>query len=733
MRSKRRWAGLLLALCAVPALAAPRFAAVKAAWQPSDVLLLDRHGAPLQQLRVDKRAQRLAWVSLADISPALRYALVLSEDRRFYQHSGVDWSGVAAAAWGNLWHSRTRGASTLTMQLAGLLDEDLRATAGGRSLWQKLGQGWSARALEQEWRKDEILEAYLNLVSFRGEQVGLAAVSQALFGKLPSGLNRVEAAIIVALLRGPNAGTERVVARACGILQAMDSDSARLGGQPSAAADSQRDCARASVLGSQALSYRRAAPAWQAPLAPHFGYKLLQQLQPAAGSRIATTLDAGLQRYATAVLQRHLRALAQRNVQDGAVVVLDNASGDILAWVGSSGRLSSAANVDGVTALRQAGSTLKPFLYQLALERRYLSAASLLDDSPLDMQTAAGLYAPQNYARDFKGPVSVRTALASSLNVPAVRTIAMVGAPALRDRLYALGLSSLQNDGDYYGYSLALGAADVRLLELANAYRTLAQGGLYSAPRWTLAQPRPAPQRRLAAASSFIIADILSDRTARARTFGLESVLSTRYWSAVKTGTSKDMRDNWTLGFSRRYTVGVWVGNAGGEPMWDVSGMHGAAPVWQSVLDYLQRGLASLPPPAPPGVRQQAVRYQGEVEAARQEYFLAGSERRLILPQQAATRAAAGIVAPLDGSIYAVDPDIPPANQRLLLRARGVAGAQWWLDGRRIARGASVPWFPWPGRHRLELRDGSGKLVERVNFEVRGAVAKPGSRAPGAR
>lgn len=226
---------------------------------------------------------------------------------------------------------------------------------------------------------------------------------------------------------------------------------------------------------------------------------------------------------------------------------------------GSSGELSQASEVDGVTALRQAGSTLKPFLYQLALQGRWLTAASLLDDRPLDLNTNSGLYAPQNYDKDFKGPVSVRTALASSLNTPAVRTIDIVTPNRLRERLYALGLTSLNEAGDYYGYSLALGAADVRLLDLANAYRALATQGLASPPHWTLTEPAPKAQRLLDVQSSFIIGDILSDRTARARTFGLESALATPFWAAVKTGTSKDMRDNWTMGYSRKYTVGVWV------------------------------------------------------------------------------------------------------------------------------------------------------------------------------
>ncbi|WP_232514845.1 penicillin-binding protein 1C [Chromobacterium violaceum] len=676
--------------------------------------LLDRHGQVLQRLRVDKQARRQDWVGLADTSPAFRQALVLSEDKRFYQHSGVDWSGAAAAAWANLWNTRTRGASTLTMQLAGLLDDDLKVGKGGRSLWQKMGQTWSAAWLERHWTKAEILEAYLNLVGFRGELVGLSALSSTLFGKLPVGLNLEESAIAVALIRAPNAASDRVAARACRILQDM-------GRKP--------DCNVVTVRAAQALAKSRAANPLAEQDAPHFARKLLQTRGYAAGSRIATTLDLPLQRFAAAALRRHLAALSQRNVQDGALVVLDNRSGDILAWVGSSGRgLSNASEVDGVTAPRQAGSTLKPFLYQQALEKHYLTAASLLDDSPLDLQTGSGLYAPQNYSKDFKGLVPMRSALASSLNIPAVRTIEMVTPNAARDRLVKLGFSTLTEDGDYYGYSLALGAADIRLLDLANAYRTLANQGLSSPPRWTLADAKPKPARLLDAASSFIIADILSDRTARALTFGLESALSTRYWSAVKTGTSKDMRDNWAVGFSRRFTVAAWVGNASGEPMWDVSGMHGAAPVWQTVLDRAQQSTAPLPPPAPPaGLVRQRVRYQGDVAAPRTEWFLAGTQRALIVPQKgAAADLTPGIAAPVDGSIFALDPDIPPANQRMVLRALGVAKPQWWLDGKRLGSGAELAWFPWPGRHRLELRGGDGKVVQAVKFEVRGASLRPG-------
>jgi penicillin-binding protein 1C len=734
MRVKTGWRALVLVcglMLASTAQATPSLAEVKAAWLASDVVYVDRHGEEIQRLRRDKQARRQDWVSLAEMSPALRHALVLSEDRRFYQHSGVDWSGVAAAAWANLWNTRTRGASTLTMQLAGLLDAELKAGAGGRSVWQKLGQGWSAVALERHWRKAEILEAYLNLVSFRGELVGVGAVSRALFDKLPDGLNRQEAAILAALLRGPNADAATLSRRACTVYQDMQADEAVQLHLPAPdAAAGQRACQQLTLLTQQALGRRQGGQALTVQLAPHFARKLAEQRRDPAGRVVRTTLDARLQRLAAAVLHRHLASLARRHVEDGAVLVLDNASGDILAWVGSSGELSAAREVDGVTAPRQAGSTLKPFLYQLALQQRYLTAAALLDDSPLDMATAGGLYSPQNYSRDFKGLVSVRSALGASLNIPAVRTVAMVSPRLLRDRLHALGLGTLTRDGDFYGYSLALGAADVRLLDLTNAYRTLAQGGLASPPRWTLDAPPARPVRLLDAASSFIIADILADRGARSRTFGLESALSTRYWSAVKTGTSKDMRDNWALGFSRRYTVGVWVGNASGQPMWDVSGMHGAAPVWLDVLNALHQHTPSPPPAPPAGVQRQRVHYADEVEAEREEYFLAGSEQREIVAVRASDSQPPGIVSPLPGSVYAIDPDIPPKHQRLLLRARGVPGAQWRIDGRPAGQGDAVPWFPWPGRHRLALLNAQGQPVQTLTFDVRGAVAKPGARPP---
>ncbi len=320
--------------------------------------------------------------------------------------------------------------------------------------------------------------------------------------------------------------------------------------------------------------------------APHLARTLLKR----PGERVTSTLDARVQRHAADTLQRHLRELDGRHVEDGALVVLDNATGEVLAWVGSSGELSRASEVDGVTARRQPGSTLKPFLYALAIETRLLTAASLLDDAPLAVTTPAGLYVPQNYDRGYKGHVSLRQALASSLNVPAVRTLAVVGYEPFYRQLKALGLNTLTRDADHYGYSLALGGAEVTLLDLANAYRTLANTGVSTPVRTVPGGLAHEPVRVIAPGAAYIVGDILSDPAARALTFGLAGPLATRYAASVKTGTSKDMRDNWAIGYTARYTVGVWVGNFSGAPMHDVSGVSGAAPVWREIMDFLHEG-----------------------------------------------------------------------------------------------------------------------------------------------
>lgn len=764
---QRLFALFFIAACACSAWATATFDEVKSNFKPSDTLILDRHGELLHRLRMDTSVRRGQWVALADVSPALRTALVLSEDKRFYEHSGVDWRAVSAAAWANLWNTKTRGASTITMQLAGLLDEDLKRGSGGRNVVQKIGQTVSAQVLERSWRKDQVLEAYLNLVPFRGEMVGIDALSQTLFGKAAHGLDNREAAVAAALVRAPNARVAQVVQRACSVLKILEPSSTNKGTSTSTGAD----CEGLDLFATAALQ-RKAFDASEG-IAPHVARQIVSvraepveapgsrststssarmvSARPAAQSTIRTSLRAPLQRFAVQTLQQHLRELQGRHVEDGALVVLDNASGEVLAWVGSSGSLSNAAEVDFVTALRQPGSTLKPFLYAQAIAEQRITAASLLDDSGAQIQTTGGLYIPQNYDRQFKGWVSARTALAASLNVPAVRTLVMVSPDAFHKQLVALGLP-LRESGDYYGYSLALGSAEVSLLDLTNAYRALGNGGRYSPTSLTV-RPElvegPATRHKtstqaLDPRAAFIVSDVLSDPLARARTFGTDSILATRFWSAVKTGTSKDMRDNWAVGYSQAYTVGVWVGNASGAPMWDVSGTTGAAPIWAAVMNYLHKTRPSRAPQAPSGVVQTAVQFDAgaaaPTEAARTEWFLQGTQQsyfainsiangemntraRGLKPSNLALDRPPRITAPATGTIIALDPDIPPNRQRVSFTADG-SGLRWLMDGKVFARGASAQWLPWPGRHVVQIASERGEVLDEIRLEVRGAGVK---------
>ncbi|MFZ3324252.1 MAG: penicillin-binding protein 1C [Usitatibacter sp.] len=667
---------------------------MRSEWRGADAWLLDRNGERLSRVRIDHERRRGDWTALADVSPALVEAVIASEDHRFRMHAGVDWAGMLGAVKQTTIGER-RGGSTLTMQLAAQLNPELER-GGRRGLVDKWRQVRQALAMERTWSKDEILEAWLNLAPYRGEVVGVDAASRAIAGKRPSALDRAESATLAALVRAPNAPADLVVKRACLV-----------------AASDPVVCDEAQRIADSGLAMRKTRDRFEGD-APHLARRLLTT----PGEELRSTLDARLQRFAAQTLERHIRELDGRNVQDGAVIVLDNETGDVLAYVGSSGNLSRSPEVDGTVARRLAGSTLKPFLYSLAIERRLLTAASILDDSPLAITTAAGLYVPQNYDRNFKGPVTLRRALASSLNVPAVRTLELVGYSGFHSRLRNLGLATLDRDAEHYGYGLALGGGEVTLLDLTNAYRALANGGKYAPVRFSAAGRSDAVQV-IDERAAFIVTDILADPAARAGTFGLASALATPYHASVKTGTSKDMRDNWAVGFTQRFTVGVWVGNFSGEAMHDVSGVSGAAPVWRDVMDYVMQGQGPATATPPAGIVHSAARFNG-LEPDRDEWFVDGTQLANVV-QVASNAGVAHLESPADGAIFAIDPDIPGDRQRIVLRARGASEDDRFVlpDGRTIAANEPFLWQPTRGTQSVALISADGRVLDRAKVQVR--------------
>jgi len=678
----------------------PHFNQVRDSYKKSEALLLDRNGEVIQEMRVDKKGRRLDWVGLKAISPALIQSVLLVEDRRFYDHRGVDWRALASSPVRNIWSSKKRGASTLSMQLIAMLDKRLKPKGERRSLKEKGKQILAARTMERTWTKEQILEAYLNLISFRTELQGIAAASRGLFNKEPSGLNYPESLILASLITSPNASLERIIRRACFYGRALNNP-----------------VSEESLMALGADTVGR--PYYLKPavsLAPHVARRLLKE----GLTESRSTLDGKIQRMVLETLNHTLRLLKDSQVSDGAVVVLDNKSGEILAYVGNSGQTASAFYIDGLMARRQAGSTLKPFLYGLAIEKGLLTAASLLDDAPLQIPTPTGLYIPQNYDNLFKGPVSVRTALSASINIPAVRALLLVGVDPFLARLKDLGLEGLSVEEEYYGYSLALGSADITLLALANAYRTLANGGVWSELKIRFDQKAGKPKRVMDKKAAYIISHILSDREARSGTFGLENPLATRFWTAVKTGTSKEMRDNWCLGYSEKYTVGVWVGNFSGEPMRRVSGVTGAAPIWLEIMNTLHADRPSRPPHMPKGVVMTRASFSQDLESPRMECFFEGTEP--LSPVRADSHyRKPRIIYPAQETLISIDPEIPEDQQRVPFRFKPDSNHyEWVLNNHRV--GSRDPFFLWKperGRYVLSIVDQHNQILDSVEFQVR--------------
>jgi penicillin-binding protein 1C len=595
------------------------------------------------------------------------------------------------------------GASTITMQLASMLDRRLSPIKGKRSLSQKWKQMGAAFDIEAMWSKEQILEAYLNLVSYRGELQGIAAASRSLFGKNPHGLMQSEALILASLIRAPNASFEESRRRSVLLCEALQ--------WPVEIQDLD--------TGLRKIYFGPNPPEPRTALAPHVARHMLDH--KVDGGAVACTLDAQTQRFALERLKHHLATLKKRNVHEGAVVVGENSTGDILAYVSCS---AQAPYVDGVKARRQAGSALKPFLYALAFDERVLTPASVLEDSPVDIAVSNGIYSPGNYDNQFRGGVRARVAMASSLNVPAVRALSLVGIEPFLRKLRELGLGGLKESGDFYGPSLALGTADVSLLDLVGAYMTFANGGIHQELSLNRGVDTGRKTTRVfTSEAAFLVSDILSDRQARSFTFGLENPLATRIWSAVKTGTSKDMRDNWCVGYSSRYTVGVWFGNFSGQPMWDVSGITGAAQVWAEIMNRLHLDEKSQMSEPPPGIRRQAIEVSGTLW---NEWFMRGTEPSEGL--ESAGRTFQRIQYPAQGTIITLDPDIPQALQRVLLSAQERSkDHRWVLNGKSLGSAAAgVAWRPKRGRHVLALVDREGKILDSVSFEVRGSEPSEG-------
>jgi penicillin-binding protein 1C len=460
-----------------------------------------------------------------------------------------------------------------------------------------------------------------------------------------------------------------------------------------------------------------------------------------------TTIDFQLQEHLETIIGQRIAALRGKNVGHAAVVVLQNATGEVLALAGSRDfRAADGGQLNGAWEPRSPGSALKPFTYLLALERGF-TPASVIADLPVEFTTSTGTYKPENYALRSFGPMTLRHALGNSLNISAVKVLhELGGAKVLLERLQQLGLSTLTEDVEHYGLGLTIGNAPVRLLELTNAYATLARLGMQKP--WTLVLGGESAETRLLPEKEcFLIADILSDAQAREMSFGSWSALRLPFRCAAKTGTSTSFRDNWTLGFTADFTVGVWVGNFDNSPMQDVSGVTGAAPIFRDVMLHLHAHRAAKWPAQPAGlVRARIDPRTGKrltpqappARLSREDLFTEenlppvasaadyDAKGRAILPRDYAAwvrssenwlgdlvtaaseelRPVLRITHPVAGTVIRLDPDLPNGGRKLLLQAAGSSAVKWSCTTLKIESDAGIPFVMLtPGRHEFEAHD----------------------------
>ena len=710
-RPRRRTAALTAALGAGVAAAlflyfGPIDESLLDATRFASATIVDRNGVVLYE-PLSPSGGRGTSMSAEELPPLVVAATLAAEDRRFFLHPGVDPIAIARATFRNVTRGRiSEGGSTITQQVAKLL------RGGGQRSWRnKIAETCLAIRLERRFTKTEILAMYLNAAPYGNQIHGIAKASRAYFGVPPRDLTPAQAAFLAALPQRPTAFNPLRDSSAARRRQVAILSSMSLGADQFATAKQER-------LRFDAMNRNL--------IAQHFVERALPQC---GEERVCkTTLDSVLQREIAGIIASHRPSLVKHGAKNVAVVVLHNRTGQWLAWEGSGDYFDheTSGAIDGVVTPRQPGSTLKPFTYALAFERGW-SPATVVADVKSHFATAQEgvVYSPRNYDGRYRGPLRVRSALAGSQNVPAVATLAHLGAPALLGFLRSAGFDGLDRTADYYGLGLTLGDAEVRLDQLVTAYAAFARGGSPVRPAMLMSQRAETLRPLVSQRTAFWISDILSDDDAREYAFGEGGSLDFPFRVAVKTGTSQAYRDNWTVGYTRDVTVGVWVGNFDRAELRNSSGVTGAAPIFHSVMlaaTKRVRGRLPLgdesPIVAPDGVESVSIctasgaRPSPWCPSTQPEWLAidspaefcswhrAGSESwpaqfAQWAPKKAAvvaTRAFA-VTNPPDGATYLLDPTLRAEFQTL--RFAATRRAKWFIGGEEVG----PEWMPHPGKH----------------------------------
>ena len=627
--------------------------------------ILDRNGDVLYEI-LDPQAGRRTYVPLNEISPTLVAATIATEDKDYYSHGGFDPLAIVRAFWQNLRSGETvSGASTITQQLARalLLTPEERSQ---QTYLRKVREAILATEIERRYSKDQILELYLNEIYYGNLAYGVEAAAETYFNTSASQLTVGQAAFLAGLPQAPSvydiySNRDATLARFQGVVVAMLTISTERQ-CIYVSNSSQKVCVDGSAAANaiQEIQNRTFNPPTLDMRYPHWVEYIRSLLESRydpqtiyrSGFNVYTTLDPDMQDTAQQIVTDQVNALANKHVTDGALVAIKPSTGEILAMVGSPdfNNVDNAGQINmAVSPTRQPGSSIKPFTYLAAFEKGW-TPATLIWDVPSEFPPS-GLpndpnpkYVPTDFDLKFHGPVTVRTAIANSYNIPAVKALQFIGVygdTGLIAMAKRLGITSLtRND---YGLSLTLGGGEVSLLEMTGGYAVIANSGIKIPPVAILKivdfkgnvvyqyQP-PAGEQVLRPEHTFLMSSILSDTQARIPTYGTNSVLNLPFQVAAKTGTSNDSRDNWTLGFTPDLAVGVWVGNADYTPMLNTTGVSGAGPIWAQFMTYAVNHLTGgnpTPFSMPSGIVQRTICTVSGTQPSkwcpsqRQEYFAA--------------------------------------------------------------------------------------------------------------
>lgn len=615
----------------------PEAVSQQAATQFKTTKILDRTGKVVLYELFDPTGGNRTNVPLSKISPYLIDATIALEDKTFWENEGVDYLGMVRAVYNMVRGQQLQGASTLTQQLVKKVLIPERETVSRTNIELKIQETIMAREISEKYSKQQILEWYLNTIYYGNFAYGIEAASEAYFGKHANELTLNEAATLSAIPQYP-------------ALNPLDNPEI---------AKERRDIALDRMVIEGYITEKQATQAKAEEIqvfqkkfdikAPHFVFYVRRYLEDKYGPdavnkggwNVITTLDYDIQTKAEEIARNQITKLTEekRNVTNASIVVMKPKTGEINAMVGSVDYFNR--DIDGqvniATSDRQPGSSFKTFSYLQAfevgaLDGSKLSPASVVYDVRTGFEDPPNPpYVPENYDRKYHGPVSLRRALGSSYNIPAVRVLDLVGIRNVLDLAHRMGITTLDKN---YGLALTLGGGEVKLLDQTYAYSVIANGGVMAGQDVPAAELRPGyrklnpvsvlkitdangkvleeykqpkTERIVSEQAAYLVTDVLSDNNARAPAFGLNSVLKTTRPSAVKTGTTSSWRDNWTLGYTPDYAVGVWVGNADNQEMEKISGITGAAPIWHDVMEYIHTNLPVAEFVEPPNITRIAV------------------------------------------------------------------------------------------------------------------------------